>query len=354
VRRRTFAKGAAATAGALAMPAGPLIRVAGAAPAAQSGQLNLYSSRHYDTDARLFSGFTEQTGVRVNVIEGTEDQLITRIQTEGANSPADLLITVDAGRLWRAEQAGLFQPVFSDVLTSRVPEHLRHPEGFWYGLAKRVRVLAYARNRVSPAELSTYEALAQGKWRRRLLVRSSAHVYNQSLVGSLIEANGLDATQAWAREIVANMARRPQGGDTDQINAVAAGVGDVAITNHYYYARLANSSLAQDQDVVSKVGLFFPSQAESERGAHVNISGAGVIATAPNRDNAVAFMEYLLGDAAQSMFARGSNEFPVVDGVELDPVLAGWGPYREDRLNAATFGYNGRGAQFLMDRAGWR
>ncbi len=347
MRRRSFVHGAVAGAVTLAtLPA--------AAAAQTSGQLNVYWARHYDTDARLFSDFTEQTGVQVNIIEGTEDQLISRIESEGKNSPADVLVTVDAGRLWRAEQAGLFQPVHSEVLIGRVPAHLRHPEGFWFGLAKRARVIAYAKGRVDPSELSTYEALAWPKWRQRILVRSSSNVYNQSLTGSLIEANGLDATQGWARAIVANMARRPQGGDTDQLKAVAAGVGDLAISNHYYYARLVNSALAEDRAAAAKLGLFFPNQGEGERGTHVNVSGAGVIGTAPNRDSAIAFLEHLAGDAAQSIFARGSSEFPLVEGVEMDPVLAGWGPFREDTLNAATFGYNGRGALFLMDRAGWR
>ena len=349
MRRRTFMNGAVAAAGAATLSALPAV-----ATAQTGGQINLYSSRHYDTDARLFSDFTAQTGIRVNVIEGTEDQLLARIESEGRNSPADVLLTVDAGRLWRAEQAGLFQPVHSDVLNARVPAHLRHPEGFWFGLAKRARVIVYAKNRVDPSELSTYEALAWPKWRGRILVRSSSHVYNQSLVGSLIEANGLDAAQEWARAIVANMARRPQGGDTDQLNAVAAGVGDLAISNHYYLARLMNSSVAAERDVASKLGLFFPNQAEWERGTHVNVSGAGVIASAPNRDGAVAFIEHLAGDSAQAIFARGSNEFPIVDGTELDPALASWGPFKEDKLNASVFGYNGRGALFLMDRAGWR
>ena len=347
MQRRTFVRGAVAASTLAALPSI-------AAAQSSGGQLNVYWARHYDTDASLFSDFTAQTGVQVNVIEGTEDQLISRIESEGRNSPADLLVTVDAGRLWRAEQAGLFQPVHSEWLQARVPEHLRHPEGFWFGLAKRARVIAYAAGRVDPSELSTYEALAWPKWRGRILVRSSSNVYNQSLVGSLIEANGLDATQEWARAIVANMARRPQGGDTDQLKAVAAGVGDLAISNHYYYARLANSPLAEERDVAAQLGLFFPNQGEWERGTHVNVSGAGVIASAPNRDNAVAFLEHLVGDAAQSTFARGSSEFPVVEGVEMDPVLASWGPFREDTLNAATFGYNGRGALFLMDRAGWR
>jgi iron(III) transport system substrate-binding protein len=344
---------------ALARLAIPLLLAAGIMVSpwvmnAQTRELNLYSSRHYDTDERLYSDFTAQTGIRINRLDGPEDQLIERIISEGANSPADVLLTVDAGRLWRADQAKLFQPTRSEVLESRVPAHLRDPEGHWFGLSKRARVLIYAKDRVSPAQLSTYEALADPAWRGKIVVRSSTHPYNQSLVGSLIEANGLDATQQWAFGIVANLARAPQGGDTDQIKALTAGVGDVAISNHYYLARLIKSSDPAEQAVAAGVGLFFPNQGPGERGTHVNISGGGVIATAPNRDNAVAFLEYLASDSAQDYFARGNNEFPVVEGIELDPVLASWGPFREDTLSAATYGANNRGALFLMDRAGWR
>jgi iron(III) transport system substrate-binding protein len=305
---------------------------------AQSGgaEVNVYSARHYDTDDQLYADFTAQTGVKVNLIEGTDDQLIARVQAEGANSPADILLTVDAGRLWRAEQAGLFQPAASETLLARVPESLRHPD------------------RMRPEELTTYEALADPRWRRRILVRSSSHVYNQSLVGSLIEHIGLDGTQAWTRSIVGNMARPPQGGDSDQLLAVAAGVGDLAITNHYYFARLIKSAQAQEREAAAKLALFFPNQGETGRGVHANVSGAGVVATAPHREAAVAFLEYLVGDGAQGRFALGSLEYPVVEGTELDPVLAGWGPFKQDPLNAATFGANGRGALFLMDRAGWR
>ena len=350
MRRRTVVRASAGVAGGLALGGLP-----GAAMAQSGGgEVNVYSARHYDTDDQLYADFTAQSGVKVNLIEGTDDQLIARVQAEGANSPADILLTVDAGRLWRAEQAGLFQPAASETLLARVPESLRHPDGLWFGLAKRVRVVAYARDRVRPEELATYEALADPRWRRRILVRSSSHVYNQSLVGSLIEHIGLDGTQAWTRSIVGNMARPPQGGDSDQLLAVAAGVGDLAITNHYYFARLIKSAQPQEREAAAKLALFFPNQGETGRGVHANVSGAGVVATAPHREAAVAFLEYLVGDGAQGRFALGSLEYPVVEGTELDPVLAGWGPFKQDPLNAATFGANGRGALFLMDRAGWR
>lgn len=321
---------------------------------AQTREVNVYSSRNYDTDDQIYGAFTGRTGIRVNLIEGGEDQLIERIRAEGANSPADVLMTVDAGRLWRAQQAGLLQPVTSSILTERVPANLRDPEGYWYGLSKRARVIMYSTERVNPAELSTYEALAEPKWRGKILVRSSGNVYNQSLVGAMVEALGADATERWARGLVANFARRPQGADTDQLKAVAAGEGDVAIANTYYLARLAKSDQPEEQAVAAKVAPFFPNQGPGERGAHVNVSGGGVVATAPNRDNAVAFLEFLTSDLAQAVFAQGSLEYPVVSGTPLDFVLASFGTFREDDLNAARYGANNPQALAIMDRAGWR
>lgn len=316
--------------------------------------VNLYSARHYDTDDALYDEFTAGTGIRVNLIEGDADQLIERIRAEGRNSPADVLITVDAGRIWRAQEAGLFQKVASPVLAARVPASYRDPEGHWFGFSMRARVIAYARDRVKPGELSTYEALADPRWRRRVLVRSSSHVYNQSLVGALIAAHGEAATEQWARGVVANFARPPQGGDTDQLKALAAGLGDVAIVNHYYYARLLNSTRADERDVAQRVGLFYPNQGRGERGVHVNISGGGVIATAPNREAAVTFLEYLASDNAQRLFARGAFEYPVVPGVPRDPTLLGLRAFKADTLSPRVYGANNARALQLMLRAGWR
>jgi iron(III) transport system substrate-binding protein len=336
---------ALAVAGIVAFPAGST---------AQVREVNVYSSRHYDTDDQIYAAFTGMTGIRVNLIEGGEDALIERIRAEGTNSPADVLVTVDAGRLWRAQQAGLLQPVSSRVLAERVPANLRDNEGYWYGLSKRARVIMYSTERVNPADLSTYEALADPRWRGKILIRSSSHVYNQSLVGSMIEAIGPDATERWARGLVANFARTPQGADTDQLKAVAAGEGDVAITNTYYLARLAKSSNPEDQAVAARVAPYFPNQAPGDRGTHVNISGGGVVATSRNRDNAVAFLEFLTSDLAQATFAQGSLEYPVVSGTPLDFVLASFGTFREDDLNAARYGANNAMALSIMDRAGWR
>ena len=272
---------------------------------AQDEVVNLYTSRHYDADEQLYQRFTEQTGIEVNVIEGNADELIERMRNEGANSPADVLITVDAGRLWRAKEAGVLQSIESETLNERVPENLRDPDGQWYGLTKRARVLIYNRDAVDPTELSSYEDLAEDEWNDRVLIRSSSNVYNQSLAGSMIAALGEDRTSEWAAGMVENMARPPQGGDTDQIRAVAAGEGDVAVSNTYYLGRLINSDDPADQEVASKVAVFFPNQ--EGRGTHVNISGAGVAAFAPNPDNARAFLEFMVSDEAQEIFA-GANE----------------------------------------------
>ena len=253
--------------------------------------VNLYTSRHYDTDDALYEGFTEATGIRVNMVEAKADQLIERLKSEGDNSPADLLVTVDAGRLWRAEQDDLFEPITSSILESAIPSYLRHPDGLWFGLTKRARVIMYNREVVDPSELSTYEDLVDAKWRGRILVRTSTNVYNQSLVGSLIAAHGPEETEAWARGLVANLAREPEGGDTDQIKAAAAGLGDIAISNTYYLARLNKSDDPADQEVADKMRVFFPNQ--EGRGTHVNISGAGVLKTSPNKENAKQFFGVL-------------------------------------------------------------
>ena len=322
------------------------------AAAAAQGEVNVYSARHYDTDQALFDGFTAETGIEVNLIEGEADQLIERIKAEGQNSPADVLITVDAGRLHRAEAAGILAPVESEVLEAKVPEHLRHPDGLWFGFSHRLRGIVYAKDRVDPAEITSYASLAEPAWEGRVCIRSSTNVYNQSLVGGMIAAQGVEATEAWAQGLVDNLAREPQGGDTDQIMAVAAGECDVAVVNHYYLVRLMKSDQPDEQAVAEAVGIVFPDQ--EGRGTHANISGAGVIATAPHRDNAIAFLEYLTTDQAQEYFALGNNEFPAVDGVKLDPILEGWGEIKTDTVNASAYGANNAEAVKLMDRVGWR
>lgn len=319
---------------------------------AQGDSVNVYSARHYDTDVELFDSFTEQTGIKVNLIEGDADELIERIRSEGANSPADVLITTDAGRLWRAEDASLLASINSDVLSNAIPENLRHPEGKWFGLSRRARVFIYNPETVDPSELSTYEDLADPKWQGRICIRSSGNVYNQSLLASIIETDGVEAAEAWAQGLVANLARPPQGGDTDQIKAVAAGECDVAVVNHYYYARLAASDQAADQEVAAATALFFPNQ--GDRGTHVNISGAAVLEGAPNRENAVAFLEFLVTPEAQAVFANGNFEYPVIENVELSPVVAAFGNFTSDSVNVSILGANNPNAVLMMDRVGWQ
>lgn len=335
-----------------AAAAASLLAALGAAAAANAAEVNVYSSRHYDTDKALYENFTAATGIKVNLIEGKDDELIERMRNEGVNSPADMLITVDAGRLYRAQQAGVLQPVKTDALTKAVPEHLREPEGYWYGLSKRARVFIYNKATVNPADLSTYEALTGPVWKGRVLSRSSSNIYSQSLTGSVLAAHGEQATEEWAKGFAANFARKPQGGDTDQIKGVAAGEGDIAISNTYYFGRLSGSKKPEDQAIVAKLGVFFPNQ--NDRGTHINISGAGVAKNAPNKDNAVKFMEYLVSPAAQKLFAEGNYEYPVVEGAPIHPIVAAWGTFKEDKLNAAVFGKNNAEALKIMDRAGWK
>lgn len=319
--------------------------------AESGGIVNVYSARHYDVDDALYESFTEQTGIEINLLEGKSDELLERLQNEGDNSPADVFLTVDAGRLWRAEEAGLFQSVSSDILESSVPTNLRHPDNLWFGLTKRARVIVYNNAVVSPDALSTYEALAEPDWQGRVCIRSSSNIYNQSLIGSLIETEGVEATEKWAEGIVSNLARSPEGGDTDQIRAVAAGQCDVAIVNHYYWARLAKSDEAADQDVVSKTAVFFPNQ--EDRGTHVNISGAGILSNAPNSDNAVTFLEFLVSPEAQKVYGEGNNEYPVVEGVTVDPIVSELGDFKVDEVNVAAYGKNNPDVVKLVDRVGW-
>ena len=324
---------------------------------ATRGVVNVYSARHYDSDAALFGAFTEATGIAVNLIEAEADELIERIRSEGANSPADLIITVDAGRLWRAQEAGLLEAVDSAALEAAIPASLRHPEGLWFGLAKRARVIVYDREKVDAGELSSYLDLADPKWQGRICIRSSSNVYNQSLLAAMIAHYGAAEAEAWAQGLVNNLARAPQGGDTDQIKAVVAGECDLAVVNDYYLARLlADAASGDPQDpasaeVAERIGLFFPNQ--DAEGVHVNISGAALVAGAPNRENAVALLEYLATPAAQALFAEGSYEYPVVAGAEADPIVTGFGAFEEDALNLSALGENSAEAVRIMDRVGW-
>lgn len=314
--------------------------------------VNVYSARHYDTDQQLYDNFTEETGIEVNLIEGSSDELIERINNEGVNSPADVIITVDAGRLWRAKDAGVMQPFESQYLNDVIDEEMRDPEGYWVGLSKRVRGIVYNTEAVNTTELEGYWELADDKWEGRICIRSSNNIYNQSLVASLIEKHGEEETEEWATNFVNNFARSPQGGDTDQIRAVAAGLCDVAIVNHYYLARLMQSDTEEDQEVAAQVAMYFPT--EEYGGTHVNISGAGLAANSPNEENAIRFIEYLATEEAQQYYAIANNEFPVIDDMQLPNVLQQFGDFDTDGINVAMYGINNPVAIRVMDRAGWR
>ncbi|MEQ8412210.1 MAG: Fe(3+) ABC transporter substrate-binding protein [Erythrobacter sp.] len=315
-----------------------------------NGEVNIYSSRHYDTDLRLYEDFSEQTGIKVNRIEAGADALIEKIVSEGEFSPADLLVTVDAGRLWRAEEAGILDPVDSEVLAKRLPANLRHPDGLWFGLSTRARVIIYDASQGRPEGLETYADLADPKFRGDICVRSSSNIYNISLLSSIVAHKGEGAAEQWAQGVVANFARAPQGNDTSQIEAVAAGECRLSIVNTYYLARYAGGDEAE-RAMFDKVGVIFPNQ--DSTGTHVNVSGAGVVKGAPNRANAIRFLEYLTSDSAQRYFADGNNEYPAVAGLEATSTVERLGEFRADELDVAQIGENQRTAVEIFDRAGW-
>jgi len=326
------------------MAAGPV--------ASQEKVLNLYSSRHYQTDEALYDNFTKQTGIKINRIEAGEDALLERLKNEGARSPADVFVTVDAGRLWRAEQMGLLAPVKSKVLDERIPEALRHPEGLWFAFSVRARPIFYAKGMVDPKDLQNYEDLASPKLKGKICMRSSSSMYNLSLMGSMIANDGPEKSEQWARGVVANFARDPKGGDTDQLKAVASGECAVTISNTYYYVRLLKSTKPDEKVVAERVGVVFPNQ--GNRGTHVNISGAGMLKSAPHPEAAVQFLEYLSGPEAQAYFANGNNEFPVVGVVKDNKELAALPAFKKDSLNVSLLGRNQAAAQQTYDKAGWK
>ncbi len=318
-------------------------------PVAVSDEINLYSARHYDTDLALYENFTNETGITVNLIEGGSDALIERILSEGDLSPADILLTVDAGRLWRAAEAGVFQPVESRVLAESVPANLRDPANLWFGFSKRARIIAY-NPKLDIEPPARYEDLAADQYRGLVCSRSSSNIYNLSLMAGLIETVGADIAEGWARGVVENFARKPQGNDTAQLRAVASGECGIAIANTYYVGRMLGSDKPEDIETMSAIEIVFPNQAG--RGTHVNISGGGVTKHAPNRAGAILFLEYLTSESAQRLFAEGNNEYPI-SGETTGPVST-LGTFKEDQVNAATFGQRQAEAVKVFDRAGWR
>ncbi|MEL7461640.1 MAG: extracellular solute-binding protein [Pseudomonadota bacterium] len=321
-----------------------------ATPAVAEGDLNLYSSRHYDTDERLYSDFEEMTGITINRIEGNADELIARMVAEGANSPADVFLTVDTSRLERAKDAGLFQSITSDVLETRVPAYLQDEDNQWFGFSQRARILFYDKTEVeNPPQ--TYQDLAKPEYAGMVCIRSSSNVYTQTITAALIEHLGEDATRDWARAVVANFARDPQGGDTDQLRGIVSGECDIAMSNTYYFARAVRRPVDGVSDSLDMIGWVFPNQ--DDIGAHMNLSGGGVAANAPNAENAVKFLEYLASDQAQQYFSAGNDEYPAVPGVGLSPSVASLGFFKPDDLDATTIANNVPAAQMLLNEADW-
>ncbi len=321
-----------------------------------ANEVNLYTSRHYDSDDALYQKFTNDTGIKVNVISGKGKALMERLASEGVNSPADVFITVDAGNLWKVQKDGMFQSISSDTINSIVPENLRGPNNEWVGIAKRSRVIYYNPVNVSAEDMEglTYEDLSDPKWKGRVAIRSSGNMYNQSLVASLIANNGIDATEKWAHRFVGNFARKPEGNDRAQIMAVANGEADVAVANSYYIGLMLSGKKGEEQQAAArKVELHFPGQ--DGRGAHINVSGAGLMKNAPNANNAVKFIEFLLSEEAQSHIVNNTYEFPMLEGVAPSDLIAQFGSgFKEDQTSVASYGEFNPEAVKLMDRVGWQ
>jgi iron(III) transport system substrate-binding protein len=321
-----------------------------ATSAAAEGELNLYSSRHYDTDERLYSDFEEATGITINRIEGKADELIARMSAEGANSPADILLTVDTSRLARAKDAGILQAVDSDVLENNIPSYLQDDDNQWFGFSQRARIIFYDKADVANPP-RTYLELADPAYKGLICIRSSSNTYNQTLLASIVTHHGAEKAKEWAVGMVDNMARAPQGGDTDQLRGIISGECEISVANSYYFARSIRKEvkgLSADRDMI---GWIFPSQ--NAEGAHMNLSGGGVAAHAPNRDNAVKFLEYLASDQAQQYFSVGNDEFPAVPGVGLAPSIAALGSFKPDDVNLSEVAKNIPEAQKIFNEAGW-
>lgn len=314
--------------------------------------LNVYSHRHYGIDQEINALFTEKTGIQVKVVNADADQLIERLKSEGENSPADLLVTVDAGRLQIAKEQGLLQPLESEVLAAATPEGLRDPEGYWYPFTARARVIMVSSERVGPGTITSYEDLADERWRGKVAIRSSSSAYNQAWLASMVSANGVEASEEWAKGVVANFARPPQGGDRDQIRAVANGLADVCISNAYYLGIMINSTDAADREAASKIRVVFPNQ--GGRGAFLNVSAAGVTKHARNIDAARRYLEFLVSDEVQQMIAQGSYEYPISLDFEATPTFEAWGSFEYDTTSFPEIGDHLDDAIEIFDRVGWQ
>jgi len=315
-------------------------------------EVNIYSHRHYDTDKKLYELFEQETGIKVNTVRAKANELMKRMESEGKNSPADIFITSDAGRLHLAQKNGLLQTINSKVLNEAIPEHLRQKDGYWFALTKRARVVVYNKDVVDPSTLSTYDALTDASLKGKVLVREASNIYNQSLLASMIANKGEEKAKAWAKGIVNNFARTPRGSDRDQMKAVAANVGDLAIVNTYYLGKLLNSDKRAEVEVGKKMGVFFPNQKTT--GAHINISGAGVAKYSKNKENAVKLLEFLVSPKAQSMFAEANFEYPVNKKVQPSKLLQSWGTFKEDSLDLENLGKYNAQAVKIFNEVNWK
>ena len=317
-----------------------------------SNEVNVYSHRHYDTDKKLFKIFEEKTGIKVNVVNAKASALIKRIESEGVKSPADVLITVDAGRLYQAKQKDILQAINSDYLNENIPANLRDIDNKWYALTKRSRVALYKIGSGIESKLTTYEDLAKPEFKGQIMVRSSNNIYNQSLMAAMIAHHGEEYSLNWAKGVVANMAKVPKGNDRYQVKAIANGIGQIAIANTYYIGKMVDNKDASQREAVKKVKVLFPKFENG--GTHINVSGAGVAKYSPNKDNAIKFIEFMASKEAQKLFAEGNYEYPVLEGVKASKLVSSWGTFEDDNISINTLGQNNKAAIKIFDKAGWK
>ena len=320
----------------------------------KSNEVNLYSQRHYSVDKLQYENFTKLTGIKVNVIKANADELIERMKNEGDNSPADLFVSVDAGKLQKGADLGLFQKINNSKITSNVSENLRDKNDFWIPITYRARILVYSKDRVQKEDLSTYEDLVNEKWKSRILVRSSSNAYNQALMSSLIANLGSDAATKWSEGIINNFARDPKGNDRDQVKAIAAGQGDVAIVNSYYIGLLLSSEKEEEIKAGNSVSVFFPNQGEGQRGSHINISGIGLAKNSPNKENAIKLMEFLTSEEAQNTYVNNSYEYAANPNVKPSKIVQDWGSFKIDELDLNMLGKYRNEAIRIFDKTGWK
>ncbi len=320
----------------------------------ESNEINIYSQRHYEVDKKQYENFEQKTGIKVNVIKANADELLERLKNEGANSPADLFVTVDAGKLQKGAEMGLFQKINSDEINNNVSKELIDKNGYWIPITYRARILVYSNDRVMASELSTYEDLADEKWKGRILVRSSSNAYNQALMSSLYANLGQERVEKWSSGIVNNFARDPKGNDRDQVKAIAAGQGDIAIVNSYYIGLLLSSEKQQEVDAGNSVSVFFPNQGENERGSHINISGFAMTKNAPNKQNSIKLLEYLTSVEAQETYVNNSYEYPANPLVMPSEIVQSWGEFKIDELDLNKLGTYRNEAIKVFDKTGWK